>query len=109
MSESSWDLRCFLLDTIKQEIAGAGDDVLRSLFIFEDQGEDLPIPIFSSVTPYNYVPFLLHIMLSLREFDTELNLRMQPTMRDSFVTANLVKAVDLNNQDKMERNVSMLV
>ena len=109
VSESSWELRCFLLDTIKQEIAGEGDDVLRSLFIFEDQGEDLPIPIFSSVTPHNSVPFLLHIMLSLGEFDTELDLRMQPTMCDSFVSANLIEAVDLNDPDKMERNVSTLV
>ena len=34
---------------------------------------------------------------------------MQPTMRDSFVAANLIEAVDLNDPDKMERNISTLV
>ena len=49
-------------------------------FVFTDVSKVLPIPVFSSITPKTPVPFLLHIMLMLGEYDTELDLKMQPTM-----------------------------
>ena len=60
------------------------------LFLFEDSGADLPVPVFSSMTPHDPVPFLLHVMLTLGEFDTELDPWMHQTMRESLVAANLV-------------------
>ncbi|KAL7539846.1 hypothetical protein ACHAXR_009663, partial [Thalassiosira sp. AJA248-18] len=52
--------------------------------------EDLPIPVFSSVTPKKPVDFLLHVMLMVGEFETELDLRMQGSMRESLSKAGLI-------------------
>ena len=44
-----------------------------SIFVFEDGGKDLPIPIYSSLTPQSAVAFILHIMLVCGSFETELD------------------------------------
>ena len=51
---------------------------------------DLPIPVYSSITPNNPSDFLLHIMLVLGQFETELDLRLQPTIREGLIAANLI-------------------
>jgi hypothetical protein len=56
----------------------------------EDCDELLPIPVCSNITPNTPAPFLLHLMLMLGEFETELDLRMQGTMRESLASAKLI-------------------
>ena len=53
----------------------------------DDDGEekDWPIPMFSSITPHHAVRLILHVMLVCREYETELNIHNQPTMRDILV------------------------
>lgn len=51
---------------------------------------DLPIPVYSSITPNNPSDFLLHIMLVLGQFETELDLRLQPTIREGLIASNLI-------------------
>ena len=45
----------------------------KELFVFDDGGRDLPIPVFSSVTPNNPIPFILNVMLILGKYETELD------------------------------------
>jgi predicted GIY-YIG superfamily endonuclease len=59
-------------------------------WVIEDGKRDLPIPVFSGVTPHNPVMFLLHLMLVCGEYETELDFRSQPTMRKSLLTAKLI-------------------
>ena len=60
-------------------------------FVYNNSSErDLPIPIFSSVTPHSAIPFLLHIMLMCGQYETELDLKECQTMRESLVKAKLI-------------------
>ena len=59
-------------------------------YVIANGGKDLPIVVFSSITPRNPLDFLLHIMLMLGEYETELDFRMQPSMRQSLVLAKLI-------------------
>jgi hypothetical protein len=61
-----------------------------SIFVFEDGGNDLPIPIYSSLTPQSAVAFILHIMLVSGSFETELNLIRMSSLRVSLIVAKLI-------------------
>ena len=73
LKDHSKQLRTFLID-----LCESGSENVD--FIFDVRGKDLPIPVFSSVTPKKAVPFLLHMMLTLGNYETELDFRMQPTL-----------------------------
>jgi hypothetical protein len=82
----SWELRARLLS-----LTTTSDGVDHDRFVnSEDCGELLPIPVCSNITPNTPAPFLLHLMLMLGEFETELDLRMQGTMRESLASAKLI-------------------
>jgi hypothetical protein len=61
-----------------------------SIFVFGDGGNDLPIPIYSSLTPQSAVAFILHIMLVSGSFETELNLIRMSSLRVSLIVAKLI-------------------
>ena len=61
-----------------------------SIFVFEDGGKDLPIPIYSSLTPQSAVAFILHIMLVCGSFETELDLIRTSSLRESLIVAKLI-------------------
>jgi hypothetical protein len=61
-----------------------------SIFVFEDGGKDLPMPIYSSLTPQSAVAFILHIMLVCRSFETELDLIMTSSLPKSLIVAKLI-------------------
>jgi len=63
-------LRVLILGFIMND----GDRGSIFVFEFEDGGKDLPIPIYSSLTPQSAVAFILHIMLVCGSFETELDL-----------------------------------
>jgi len=58
-------------------------------FVKDDRGEQIPTVVFSRVLPNRGTSFLLHMMLVLGEFDTELDLRGE-TLLDSLVNAKLI-------------------
>jgi hypothetical protein len=77
-------LKEFLLNMIT-------NDTPRARFVKEgDNEQDLPIPVFSSITPHSSVQFLLHVMLMCGSYNTELDLRECCTMRESLVIAKLI-------------------
>jgi hypothetical protein len=61
-----------------------------SIFVFEDGGKDLPIPIYSSLTPQSAVAFILHIMLVCGSFETELDLIRTSSLRKNLIVAKLI-------------------
>ena len=74
----------FLLDMIM-------NDTIRARFVKEGGSEkDLPIPVFSSITPHSSVQFLLHVILMCVSYTTELDLIESYTMRESLVIAKLI-------------------
>ncbi|KAL7538852.1 hypothetical protein ACHAXR_012264, partial [Thalassiosira sp. AJA248-18] len=83
-----------VINDIEQGLPNASIEI----FVDLENKTDLPIPVFSSVTPNNPVPFLLHMMLTLGKFDTELDIRMQPTLRDALSKVKLIG----NNFDSTE-------
>ncbi len=61
-----------------------------SIFVFEDGGKDLPIPIYSSLTPQSAVAFILHIMLVCGSFEMELDLIKTSSLRERLIVAKLI-------------------
>ena len=105
ISVDSWILRETLLIICNHNESESD----RQLFIYDDSTEhDLPIPVYSSVTPHNAVEFLVHMMLMLGEFETELDLQMQGSMRESLAMAKLIDD-DFSNEQSMARQINNLV
>ena len=77
-------------------------------FVFTDVSKVLPIPVFSSITPNTPVPFLMHVMLVLGEYDTELDLKMQPTMRESFAKLKLID-IAVHDEEGLKRETNKLL
>lgn len=89
-NEHSGELRTHLLDIINR---GCEDNK----FIKDDTGEEVPIVVFSRVSPNRSSNFLLHIMLALGQFDTELDLKASGSMKDSLAMAKLIPSEGLND------------
>ena len=51
----------------------------------------LPIPVFSNIKPTLAGRFLLHLLLSMGDFNNEIELLAHPTMREAFQHANLIE------------------
>ena len=51
---------------------------------------NLPVPVYTYTKPTMGVQFILHIMLSMGRFSTEIDLIMHNTIRDSLIYVKLV-------------------
>ena len=83
-------------------------DEQKELFVFDDEGRDLPIPIFSSVTPNNPIPFILHVMLILGKYETELDFWLEPSLRESLAKIGLIPS-DFSEPSLLEGYSNCLV
>ena len=68
--------------------------VLKNLIYSADIKKHLPIPVYTFTMPTLVNQFLLHIMLSLGKFDTELDLLLHPSLRESLRTCHLIGPSD---------------
>ena len=68
----------------------------------DDIDKLLPIPVCSNITPNEPVPFLLHLMLMLGKFETELDLRMTGSIWEILCYAKLIgkEYEDPNSQNR---------
>ena len=66
----------------------------RYLIYNDDEEEHLPIPVYSYIRPTMGTQFILHILLSLGRYTTEIDLILQPSLRDSFRYAKLIGSED---------------
>ena len=63
----------------------------ESHLLFNDCSEEhLPIPVYSYQRPDMGVQFLLHILLSMGRFSTEIDLMKHSSLRKSFMYAKLI-------------------
>ena len=70
------------------------EHVINNL-LYDDKDKDhLPIPVFSYITPTMTTSFLLHIMLSMGQFETEIDICMHPTLRQCFQYCKLIGKED---------------
>lgn len=91
----SWELRCHLLDVINN-----GEE--SPLFI-DNVDAMLPICVFSRLSPNRSSQFLYHIMLVLGEYDTEFDLKSEPSMKHSLAKAKLIPTAALEDDDELAR------
>ena len=62
-----------------------------SHLLYNDASEEhLPIPVFSYVRPTMGTQFILHILLSVGRYSTEIDLLKHSTLRESFRYAKLI-------------------
>ena len=83
-------LRQVLLDIINDNETDAH---FIERFILPDdggEGKDLPIPIFSSITPHHPARFLLHVSLVCGEYKTELDIRNHPSTQESLAACKVI-------------------
>ena len=102
VSNHSWELRCHLLDIIN---SGREDDT----FIKDDEGEEAPIVVFSRVSPNRSSNFLLHIMLVLGEFGTELELKNTRSVKESLAKAKLIPDGKTNDPEVLRKYAKKLL
>ena len=67
---------------------------IRDNMIYDDHLKHLPVPVYSYVKPTMGAKFLLHIMLSLGEFETEVDLLLHTSIRESLRYAKLIGPLD---------------
>ena len=102
----SWILRCHLLNIIESN--AVNDDFLWNKEDMNKEGEKLPIVVFSRISPNRSTNFLLHIMLVMGEFVTELDLRAAGSMKMCLVKAKLIPDKDLGNPDTLRKYANIL-
>jgi hypothetical protein len=96
LSLDSRKLRKFLLHLIKSESPSP-------MFIYEDSGEMLPIPVFSKVSPENSSAFIQHLMILLGEYETEMDFRDHKSIKESFAAVKLIPNEHLSNQTYLKQ------
>ncbi|MDB4430362.1 GIY-YIG nuclease family protein [bacterium] len=70
-------------------------------FIHCDNSDNLPIPILSNTSPLNALQFLTHIILSLGEYNTEIDALTHATSRDCLRAAGLIG--NATDQESLQR------
>ena len=66
----------------------------KHLFYNDDDGEHLPIPVYSGVKPSMGPEFILNTLLSLGRFSTERKLILNYSLRGCFRNAKLIREED---------------
>jgi len=84
------------------------DDFIWNARDRNGEDEKLPIVVFSRISPNRSTHFLLHIMLVLGEYVTELDLRSAGSMKMSLVKAKLIPNKDLDSLDMMKTYANIL-
>ena len=75
--------------------SNSANDDLESHFVFNDDLEEhLPVPVFSYIRPTMGTHFILHILLSLGRYKTEMDLLQHRSLRESFRYAKLIGPED---------------
>lgn len=68
--------------------------VETNLMVDNEDEDHLPVPVFSYIKPTMGVQFLLHIMLSMGRFATEIDLTLHGSLRESLRYAKLIGPSD---------------
>jgi hypothetical protein len=75
-------------------------ETLRSRFFVLGDNTKLPIPVFSNIKPTQPHRFLIHVLLSMGDFNNELELWEQGSIKNAFVKARLISVLHLEESVK---------
>ena len=78
----------------------------NELIYFDDE-KHLPIPVYSYIKPTMGSRFILHIMLSMGRYDTEYDLNLHRSLRESLRHCELIG--DSNEPDELEKYSDQLL
>ena len=67
---------------------------IQQHMLYDDDNRHIPIPVYSYIKPTMGPRFIHHIMLSLGEFDTEVDLILHRTLRESLRYCKLIGPLD---------------
>ena len=76
-------------------------DFVNEYLVDSSYSGHLPVPVYSYITPSGGIKFLLHILLSMGRFSTEINLTVNSTLRECFQKAKLIG--DLNDEESLQQ------
>ena len=82
------------------------DHILQNIIYSTKEEDHLPIPVYSYIKPTISISFLLHIMLSMGEYETEIDLLKHVSLRECFRCAKLIGPG--NTEDELEYYASKL-
>ena len=77
------------------------EEFARKNLIHFDKRDHLPVPVYSYTKPTMGAQFILHILLSMGQFDTEYDLLMHPSLRDCLRYAKLIG--DNNDEESLRQ------
>jgi hypothetical protein len=101
-SDYSWRLRNYLLNMIMQSN-------IDNNYVKNTREDHLPIAVFSKVSPRRALPFLLHVMLVLGKYETELEIKREVTILDSLCRVKLIDEEAKENREILEKAVDTLL
>ena len=73
---------------------------VNKFLLFENEDRHLPIPVYSYIKPTMGTRFILHILLSMGHFETELDLLLHKNLRDALRYAKLIG--DSNDENDLQ-------
>ena len=86
-----------MIEQYKQSIINTTSEVnmewierIRKKYFYEDHNDLLPIPVFLNTAPKNTIYFLIHIILPMGKYHTELDALCNQSFSQSFVNAKLI-------------------
>lgn len=79
------------------------NDLESPLFVCDDKLKELPVPVFSKISPEQSSAFMLHLMIMLGEFETELEFRQHTNLKESLAAAKLIPDKNLDNKESLEQ------
>ena len=62
----------------------------------------LPVPVYSYVRPTSGHKFILHVLLSMGRFTTEVELTMHSSLRESFRAAKLIEPENVLESNRIQ-------
>ena len=80
--------------------------VHENLLFDDDDKDHLPITVFSYIAPTMNTSFLLHVLLSMGRFETEVDIFLHPTMKDCFRYCGLIG--DSDDEESLQEYVNDL-
>jgi hypothetical protein len=88
-------------EEISEENQVFGNQIKSAWIDNDEQNEHLPIPVYSYIKPTMGTQFILHLLLSMGHFNTEIDLTLKENLRESFRCANLIGP--LNDDDSLQQ------
>ena len=84
-------------------------DALEHNFIDKHEDDDsmLPIPLLSNTSPENFIHFLIHIILSLGQYNTEIDALSHASFKECLRAVNLIG--DNDDEQSLKQYVKNLM